>query len=105
MAKKQPSIKAIIKRYLKALEEDNIHVNQAILFGSRARKEGDQWSDIDIAIVSETFEGDRFNDRARIRKTTLSVSSDLSPIPFRPEDFTPNDPFVREILSTGRRVI
>ncbi len=105
MAKRQPSVKAIIKRYLKALEEDNIHVNQAILFGSRARKEGDQWSDIDIAIVSETFEGDRFNDRARIRKTTLSVSSDLSPIPFRPEDFSPNDPFVREILSTGKRVI
>jgi len=105
MAKRQPSIRAIIKRYLKALEEDNIHVNQAILFGSRARREGDQWSDIDIAIVSETFEGDRFNDRARIRKTTLSVSSDLSPIPFRPEDFSPNDPFVREILSTGRRVM
>ncbi len=105
MPKRQPSTNAIIKRYLKALEEDNIHVSQAVLFGSRAKKEGDQWSDIDIAIVSENFEGNRFSDRARIRKTTLSVSSDLSPIPFRPEDFAPNDPFVREILSTGRRVI
>lgn len=90
---------------MRALEADNIHVNQAVLFGSRARGEGDEWSDIDIAIVSESFEGNRFNDRARIRKTTLSVSSDLSPIPFRPEDFSPNDPFVREILSTGRRII
>ncbi len=105
MAKRQPSTNAIIRRYLKALEDDNIHVNEAVLFGSRAREEGDQWSDIDIAIVSESFEGDRFNDRARIRKTTLSVSSDLSPVPFRPEDFTQEDPFVREIMSTGRRVI
>ena len=105
MAKKQPSITAIIKRYLTALEKDDIHVSQAILFGSRAKKRGDQWSDIDIAIVSEAFEGDRFNDRSRIRKTTLSVSCDLSPVPFRPEDFTQEDPFVREIMSTGRRVI
>jgi len=105
MAKIQPSIKAIITRFIKALEKDNIPVSQAVLFGSRAKKQGDQWSDIDIAIVSEIFEGDRFNDRARIRKTTLSVSSDLSPIPFRPEDFSLEDPFVREILSTGRRII
>ena len=105
MAKRQPSIIAIIKRFIKALEKDNIPVSQAFLFGSRAKKQGDQWSDIDIAIVSETFKGDRFADRARIRKTTLSVSSDLSPLPFRPEDFSPEDPFVREILSTGRRII
>lgn len=105
MAKRQPSTNAIIRRYLKALEEDNIHVSQAILFGSRAREEGDEWSDIDIAIVSESFEGDRLSDRARIRKITLSVSSDLSPIPFRPEDFAQNDPFVRVILSTGKRVV
>lgn len=105
MAKRQSSINSIIKKYLSALKKDNIFVSQAILFGSSVKRKGDKWSDIDIAIVSETFEGNRLADRARIRRTTLSVSSDLSPIPFRPEDFTPDDPFVREILSTGRRVI
>jgi len=75
------------------------------LFGSRARGKHDRWSDIDIAIVSEVFEGDRFKDRDRIRKVTLAVSSDLSPLPFRPEDFTIDDPLVREILKTGMRIV
>jgi len=105
MAKIKPSTEAVISRYLRALEEDNIHVIQAVLFGSRARETDDEWSDIDIAIVSDSFEGDRMNDRTRIRKTTLSVSPDLSPLPFRPEDFVLTNPFAREIIETGKRYL
>jgi len=75
------------------------------LFGSRVRGKYDRWSDIDIAIVSEVFEGDRFKDRGKIRKVTLAISSDLSPLPFRPEDFTIDDPLVKEILATGMRIV
>ena len=105
MDKKKYSIKSIIKNYIKALERENIPIRHAILFGSRASGKHDRWSDIDIAIVSEVFEGDRFKDRGRIRKVTLAVSSDLSPLPFRPEDFTVDDPLVREILRTGMRIV
>ena len=41
----------------------------------------------------------------KIRKITMAISSDLSPLPFRPEDFTINNPFVREILETGINII
>jgi len=105
MARIKPSTDAVISKYLRALEEDNIHVVQAVLFGSRARETDDEWSDIDIAIVSDSFEGDRMNDRTRIRKTTLSVSPDLSPLPFRPEDFVLANPFAREIIETGKRYL
>ena len=44
-------------------------------------------------------------DRSKIRRITLSVSSDLAPIPFRTKDFTEKDPLVREILETGVRVV
>jgi len=37
--------------------------------------------------------------------TTLSISSDLSPLPYKPEDFTLEDPFVREIIENGVRII
>jgi len=87
------------------LEKERIHVQRAVLFGSHAYGKADEWSDIDIALVSDAFEGNRFDDRSKIRRITLSVSSDLSPLPFRPEDFVAEDPFVREILEKGVTIL
>ena len=101
MAQISSEIKGIIKRYIEELEKNNIHIQQAVLFGSYARGTYQKWSDIDLALISDAFEGSRIPDRGKIRHITLSVSSSLEPIPFRPEDFTPNDPFVREILEQG----
>ena len=47
----------------------------------------------------------RFRDRNKIRKITIKISSDLSPLPYRTEDFTSDDPFVREILETGINIV
>ncbi len=99
------NVSRIINNFLRKLEENHIHIREAILFGSQVKGTADEWSDIDIALVSEAFEGIRFDDRKKIGPITLSVSSDLSPLPYRPEDFTPEDPFVKEILTTGVRII
>jgi predicted nucleotidyltransferase len=99
------SIRKIISKYISALEDNNFHIQRAILFGSHATGKANEWSDIDIALVSESFIGDRFDDRANIRKITLSVSSDLSPIPFRPEDFVSENPFAKEIMEIGIRIV
>lgn len=101
MAEVPVRIREIIKRYLIELEKHHFPVKRAVIFGSYAEGRADQWSDIDIALVSDVFEGDRFNDRNKIRRITLSVSSDLSPLPFRPEDFVPDNPLVQEILKKG----
>lgn len=101
MAEVPVRIRAIINRYLIELEKNHFPVKRAVVFGSYAEGRADEWSDIDIALVSDVFEGDRFNDRDKIRKITLSVSSDLSPLPFRPEDFVPDNPLVQEILEKG----
>lgn len=101
MAKIPDQIRKIIDQYIRVLEDNDIHISKAVLFGSYVRGKADGWSDIDIALVSEAFEGNRFDDRAKIRKITLSVSSDLSPLPFRPEDFSPENPFVKEIIEEG----
>ena len=60
-----------------------------------------EWSDIDIALVSDIFEGDRIDDKDKIRSITLSVSSEIEVVPFTPNDFTLQNPFVKEILRTG----
>ncbi|MGV8058514.1 MAG: nucleotidyltransferase domain-containing protein [Smithellaceae bacterium] len=98
-------IEKTVKYYLEQLEQSGIHVQQAILFGSYATGTQDEWSDIDLAIVSKDFIGNRFEDRNKIRKITLHVNSDISPMPYRPEDFNDGDYFVKEILATGIRIV
>lgn len=98
-------IEKTVRAYLEELERIGIHVQQAILFGSYATGKYDEWSDIDLAIVSKDFAGNRFEDRNKIRKITLKVNSDISPMPYRPEDFKDSDYFVKEILETGIRII
>jgi uncharacterized protein len=98
-------VQRIISQYLALLKAHGFHIQDAILFGSYASGCANEWSDIDLALVSQEFEGIRFIDKNKIRKITISVSTDLEVLPFNPKDFTPNNPLVKEILATGVRVI
>ncbi len=66
-------ITKLIEEFLCELEIHQIHIDRAILFGSYAAGTFDEWSDIDLALVSESFKGDRFADRDLIREIKLSV--------------------------------
>ena len=105
MAQIPVKVKNTIHNYLAALKEHNIPIRQAILFGSYAKGNYNDWSDIDIALVSDIFEGSRIKDRSKIRKITLSVSSDIEVLPYHPKDFTKEDPFVKEIIDSGIKII
>jgi len=105
MAQIPNNISSIIKQFLEELEKNNITIDQAILFGSYALATHTSWSDIDIALVSSDFEGDRFKDRNKIRRIKLKISSDLEPIPYSPQNFTPEDPFVKTIMETGITIL
>lgn len=91
----------LIKQFILDLKKNDIVISRAILFGSYAHGGYNEWSDIDIALVSDDFIGDRFADRNKIRKIKLSVSSDLEPIPYTTKSFSADDPFVKNILETG----
>jgi predicted nucleotidyltransferase len=80
------------------LHRNNIPVKEAILFGSYATGNNKKWSDIDIALVSDIFVGNRIADSDKIRNITLSVSSEIEVMPFTPQDFNSQNPFVKEIL-------
>lgn len=95
----------IINQFIAKLEDNNIKVERAFLFGSYAQGTFNDWSDIDLAIVSTAFVGERFVDRDKIRRIKLNVSCDLEPIPYNPVDFNSNNPFVKNILRTGIRVV
>lgn len=90
-----------IEKFIKMIKEANIHVEKTILFGSYARGEAGEWSDIDVAIVSQDFLGIPFYDREKLIPFLLKVDIRLELHPFRPEDFTEDNDFVREIIKNG----
>ena len=98
-------IKKTIDKYLQLLNRNNIPIKDAILFGSYAKGNYQEWSDIDIALVSDIFVGDRIDNKDKIRSITLSVSSEIDIMPFSPHDFNLQNPFAKEILKTGIRLI
>ena len=101
MVKIPNKVKNTVDRFLRALKENNIQINRAILFGSYAHGTYTEWSDIDLAIVSDFFVGNRFDDRKKIRPITLSISAELEILPYTTKEFTEDDPFVKEIIETG----
>lgn len=92
----------VVKKYLEELERNNIPVQEAIIFGSYAKGGPREESDIDIALISEAFTGDRFEDRRRIVPLRRKIDSRLEPIPFRPEDFSKGGNLIDEIKRTGK---
>ncbi len=104
MAKIPASIKILIDDYIKALKAQGINIIGAFIFGSYARGNYTELSYIDIALISDDFEGNRFIDKNKIRKITLSISSKIEVIPFNPEDFTHENNLAKEIIDTGIKV-
>ncbi len=52
-------IHRLLNKYVEELEKNRIPIRQAVLFGSYAAGGSHEWSDIDIALVSDVFEGIR----------------------------------------------
>lgn len=87
-----------------SLVSDEFPLNEVYLFGSYARGNAREYSDIDLAIVSDKFEGIRFFDKKKLNKYLLKSSYDIEVHPFKTEDFTIENPFVKEILETGVKI-
>lgn len=98
-------IKPIIENYILALDKSGIPFESAFLFGSYSKGTSSSLSDIDIALVSPSFTGDRIKDRDKVRKFSRAVSSLIEVIPFSSDDFNEGNPFAREILKTGIRIL
>ena len=105
MVKIKSEISKTIDKYIKLLNENNIEINRAYLFGSYSNGKYKEWSDIDLALISDKFSGDNFDDRSMIRKITIAVDCRLEPHTFRSSDFNESNPFAREIINTGIRIL
>jgi predicted nucleotidyltransferase len=59
------SVELTVRRYLEAARAAGIRARRAVLFGSHARGQADEWSDIDVVVIAPELDG---ADRRLINK-------------------------------------
>jgi uncharacterized protein len=70
-----------IQKYIQAVECAGIPVSFVVLFGSQARGDAHQWSDIDLVVVSPLFDGPRQRKDSRLLwRTAAHTDSRIEPI-------------------------
>ena len=93
----------VARKYADYLRHE-LHVLEIHLFGSYVRGVAHRDSDIDIAVVSDSFSGDPIDDLTTLLLLKSMIDNRIEPHPFLPKDFTRDNPFVNEILETGIRI-
>lgn len=99
----QQKIIDIVRQYAEVIGKEK-QVYKVILYGSHSTGLHDFDSDIDVAVISPDFTGDRIKDQFWLLQKRRGIDLRIEPMPFRPEDFVPDDPFVREIVESGIEV-
>lgn len=71
-----------VRRYLQRLQEHGIRVAFGVIFGSQVTGRADAWSDIDLLVVSPTF--DQLTDRGWVDllwHVAAQTDSRIEPLP------------------------
>ncbi|MFC2090910.1 nucleotidyltransferase domain-containing protein [Bacteroidota bacterium] len=74
-----------------------------ILFGSYAKGNYNEDSDIDIAVILKDYKN-LIDIQLELMRLRRRIDSRIEPHPFREKDFDPSDPTVNEILKYGQDV-
>jgi predicted nucleotidyltransferase len=75
-----------------------------ILFGSYAKGNFHEDSDIDIAIVFADYDN-RLDRQFELMKLTRNIDSRIEPHPFRENEFEISNPLVNEIMKYGQEIV
>ncbi len=97
-------IDQVIRKYLKILRENNIPIWQIYLFGSYAKGSHSKDSDIDLAVFWDKDNIDGFIEDVQLLKFTKDIDLWIEPHSFARTDFDKTNPYIKEILKTGKRV-
>ena len=91
----------VVRRYLAVLPEFGIHASRAVLFGSFAVGEADEWSDIDLIVIAPEF--DELYDIAFVERLWSATVTDnrIEPIPCGEREWETDGG--RPILEIARR--
>ncbi len=103
MVKTPTEVKQIVEEYVRRLEPD-IRVEKVILYGSYANGQPTEWSDIDLAVISENMRGLTQLERAGLlARKRRGCSSLIEALGYAPEEYENAHylTFLGEIKHTG----
>ncbi len=76
------SVEIAVHNYLRNLMSHGLDVRYAVVFGSQATGRADEWSDIDLLVVSPRFDATRNRqDIGLLWRVAARTDSRLEPIP------------------------
>ena len=98
------TIMEIVQKYVEKVCE-NYKIEAIILFGSYAKGTEREDSDIDIAIITDDFENDVFDEQLNLKKLRWEIDLRIEPHLIRIEDYRDvSTPFIQEVIDTGIKV-
>jgi predicted nucleotidyltransferase len=93
----------IAQKYAETLR-NTFDLKKVILFGSYAKGNSREDSDIDIAVVFSDY-ADRLDRQVELMKLTRQIDTRIEPHPFRENEFEISNPFVNEIITYGTEIV
>ena len=90
----------IAKEYISHLKLNNIDIAKAYLFGSYAKEQYNENSDLDLAIIIRDLK-DKFSMQVKLLIIRRNKELIIEPHPFDVNEFVIPNPFVEEIIKTG----
>jgi predicted nucleotidyltransferase len=78
---------AVARTFRDALLERGYPVRRVVLFGSVARGQATEDSDLDIAVVCDRFAATRHEENMALRRLRWGIDIRIEPICLHPDDF------------------
>ena len=97
----EEAVIAAVRRYLAGLPAVGIHASKAVVFGSFARGQGDEYSDIDLVVIAPEFDGSRELSLVKGLWRATAGDSRIEPIPCGEQEWETDQ--CRPILEIARR--
>jgi predicted nucleotidyltransferase len=91
-----------IEKYIDSVARQKTGLISAYVFGSYAKDQQRDESDIDIALVIDNLpDKDRFDTQVKLMILASQIDTRIEPHPISKEEFISNNPFAIEIRKTG----
>jgi predicted nucleotidyltransferase len=106
MVLSEDEIIEIVRGFYAELKEE-IPIKGFILFGSYAQGNAKEYSDIDLAVISDWFKGKpNIENMQYLSKIAAAYNSLIEALPFTEEEYTNLDKrsFLASIIKTGRKL-
>lgn len=93
---------SLVQKYATAIQS-KFNFNRIILFGSYAKGNFHEDSDIDIAIIFDDY-SNLLDMQLELMRLRRKIDSRIEPHPFRESEFVSSNPLVYEILKHGQEI-